>query len=151
MATDPIVKEVYIEAAPEKVFEFLTDPAKMVRWMGLEAELEPKPGGKYRLDPNGRDVIQGTYLEVVENSKIVFTWGWDQPGHRVPAGSTTVEIHLEARGSGTWLRLTHRELPHEARDTHEMGWGHYLSRLKITAEGGDAGRDPFADPSVRHG
>ena len=63
----------------------------MVRWMGLETELDPQPGGKYRLDPNGRDVIQGTYLEVVPNSKIVFTWGWDQPGHRVPAGSTTVE------------------------------------------------------------
>lgn len=151
MAADPIVKVIYIEAPPKEVFEFLTDPAKMVRWMGLEAELDPQPGGKYRLDPNGRDVIQGTYLEVVPNSKIVFTWGWDQPGHRVPAGSTTVEIQLEARGEGTSVRLTHRELPAEARDNHEMGWGHYLSRLKIAAEGGDPGRDPFAHPSVRHG
>ena len=151
MAADPVVKEIYIEASPRKVFEFLIDPAKMVRWMGLEAELDPQPDGTYRLDPNGRDVIQGAYLEVVPDSKIVFTWGWDQPGHRVPAGSTTVEIQLEARGEGTWVRLTHRSLPPSARDSHEMGWRHYLSRLKIVAEGGDPGRDPFADLSVRHG
>jgi uncharacterized protein YndB with AHSA1/START domain len=148
---DPIVKEIYIEARPQEVYEFLTDSTKMVRWMGIEAKLDVQPGGMYRLDPNGRDVIQGTYLELVPHSKVVFTWGWEEAGHSVPAGSTVVEIQLEARGKGTWVRLTHRDLPAEARDKHEIGWTHYLSRLRITAEGGDPGPDPFADPNVRHG
>jgi len=40
----PIVKEVYIEAAPEVVFEFLIDPKKVALWLGPVAELEPYRG-----------------------------------------------------------------------------------------------------------
>lgn len=151
MAAEPLVKEIYIEAPPEVVFGFLTDPVKMVRWMGIGAELEPRPGGIYRLDSNGRDVVRGKYLEVVPNSRIAFTWGWEEHAHSVAAGSTIVEINLEPEGKGTRLRLTHRELPPEARDKHEFGWAHYLGRLKTISEGRDPGRDPLADPSVRHG
>ncbi len=105
----------------------------------------------YRVDPNGRDVIRGTYLEVVPNSRLVFTWGWEEIGHEVPAGSTVVEIQLEPRDRGTWVRLTHRELPPEAREKHEMGWMHYLNRLQTTSEGREPGPDPLGDSSVRHG
>jgi uncharacterized protein YndB with AHSA1/START domain len=151
VAAEPIVKEIYIDAPPRIVFEFLTDPVKMVRWMGIRAEVEPKPGGIYFLDPNGRDVIRGSYVEVVPHSKIVFTWGWEDPGHSVPAGSTIVEVNLKPEGKGTHLRLVHRELPPEARDKHEFGWAHYLRRLKTISEGGDPGVDPLADLSVKHG
>jgi uncharacterized protein YndB with AHSA1/START domain len=151
VAADPIVKEIYIEAAPEVIFEFLTDPKKMVRWMGVSADLNAKPGGIYRVDPNGRDVIRGSYLEVVPHSKIVFTWGWEEAGRGVAAGSTVVEIHLKREGAGTRLRLTHRDLLEEARDKHGLGWDHYLGRLKKVSEGGEPGLDPFADPAVRHG
>jgi uncharacterized protein YndB with AHSA1/START domain len=147
----PLVKEIYIDAPPQVVFEFLTDPVKMLRWMGIAAEIDPQPGGVYRVDPNGRDVIRGKYLEVVFNQKVVFTWGCEEAGHRVPVGSTVVEIELQAQNSGTLVRLTHRDLPPEARDAHEMGWTHYLSRLKSVAEGGDPGPDPFATPDTRHG
>jgi len=151
VASDPIVKEIYIEAPPEIVFEFLTDPRKFLRWMGVMAELDPRPGGIFRVDPNRRDVIRGTYREVVPYSRVVFTWGWEEKGRDVPAGSTVVEIDLEPEGKGTRLKLTHRNLEGEARDKHEMGWAHYLGRLKTVCEGGDPGKDPFADPEVRHG
>jgi uncharacterized protein YndB with AHSA1/START domain len=151
VTAEPIIKEVFIEAPPRVVFEFLTDPAKMVRWMGIGATLQPKPGGIYFLDPNGRDVIRGSYLEVVPHSKIVFTWGYEEPGHSVPAGSTIVEITLSPQGKGTRLRLVHRELPPEARDKHEFGWAHYLGRLQTISEGGNPGSDLLANPSVRHG
>jgi uncharacterized protein YndB with AHSA1/START domain len=77
----------------------------MIRRMGTKAEIDPQPGGMYRLDPNGRDVIRGKYLEVIPDSRVVFTWGWQEPGHRVPVGSTSVEIDLQAEGNGTRLRL----------------------------------------------
>lgn len=104
------MKEIYINALPEQVFEFLTDPVKMRRWMGIPADLDPRPGGIYRLAPGGGDVVRGEYLEVVPDSKVVFTWGFEGAAHGVPAGSTVVEIILEARGRGTWLRLSHRDL-----------------------------------------
>lgn len=151
MGPDPIVKEVFIEASPETVFSFLTEPEKMLQWMGVRAEIEPRPGGIYFLDPNGRDVIRGSYLQVVPHSRIVFTWGWEAPGHRVPAGSTVVEIDLEPKDKGTLVRLVHRKLPSEAHDNHQLGWTHYLGRLKSVSEGGNPGVDPFANLSVHHG
>lgn len=151
MASEPIVQEIYIDAPPSVVFKFLIDPTKMIRWMGIRAEIDPKPGGIYRVDPNGRDVIRGEYLEVVADSRVVFTWGFEGGGRNVPAGSSRVEIDLVREGKGTRLRLTHRELPPEAREGHDSGWAHYLSRLKTIAEGGEPGPDPLAEPSVHHG
>jgi uncharacterized protein YndB with AHSA1/START domain len=148
---DSLVKEIYIDAPPEVVFSFLTDPVKMIRWMGITAELDPRPGGIYRLDPNGGDVILGKYLEVRPNSRIVFTWGFERNAHDVSPGSTIVEIDLIAEGKGTRLRLIHRDLPQDARDKHQYGWSHYVTRLKSISEGRDPGPDPLADPSVRHG
>ena len=49
--------EVRIQAPPETVFEFFVDPEKMTRWKGTEAELDPRPGGRYRVGgiAGGRD------------------------------------------------------------------------------------------------
>jgi uncharacterized protein YndB with AHSA1/START domain len=151
VASDPIVKEIYIDAPPSVVFQFLTDPQKMLSWMGIRAEIDPQSDGIYRVDTNGRDVIRGEYLEVVKDSRVVFTWGFEGGGYNVQAGSSRVEIDLTREGKGTRLRLTHRELPPPARDRHDSGWSHYLGRLKTVCEGGQVGRDPMSDPSVRHG
>ncbi len=40
-----LVNEVYIEATPETVFSFFTDPEKVARWKGQEATVDPRPGG----------------------------------------------------------------------------------------------------------
>ena len=141
---NPIVKEILLDASPELVFSFLAERDKMLRWMGLTLEMDPRPGGIFRLDPNGRELIRGEYLEVTPPHRLVFTWGWEEGDARVPAGSTIVEIDLIPQGAGTLLRLTHRNLPSEGevRSQHEFGWSHHLSRLKIVAEGGDPGPDP---------
>ena len=126
----------------------------MIRWMGVHAEVDPKPGGIYRLDPNGRDVIRGEYLEVLPDSRVVFTWGWEKPSQGmppVPAGSTRVEIDLQAEGGGTRLRLTHYQLPPDAGERHAFGWAHYLECLKKVSEGAEPEPDPYADLSARHG
>ena len=39
-SSELVEREISIDAPPSVVFEFLTDPAKMVRWMGTEAVLE---------------------------------------------------------------------------------------------------------------
>lgn len=150
-AGDPLVKTIVIGASCEHVFDFIVQPSNMARWLGLAVEFEAIAGGAVRIDPNGRDVIRGQVLEAIRPSKIVFTWGWEGTEHQVPAGSTIVEIVLAPEGAGTRLTLVHRDLPADARESHDVGWTHYLARLKIVAEGGDAGRDPLADPEVRHG
>jgi len=110
LASDPLVKEIFIEAPPSVVFQFLTDPAMIIRWMGIQAEIDPKCGGMYRLHLNGREAILGEYLEVVANTRLVFTWGWEKSWHSISAGSTRVEIDLQPDGKGTRARLSHRQL-----------------------------------------
>ena len=49
-----VEREVRIAARPETVFEFFTDPDKMVLWKGREADLDPQPGGIYRVEMGDR-------------------------------------------------------------------------------------------------
>ena len=42
-------RETQIAAPPATVFAFLTDPEKIMRWMGTEATTEAHPGGLYLL------------------------------------------------------------------------------------------------------
>jgi uncharacterized protein YndB with AHSA1/START domain len=81
----------------------------------------------------------GEFVEVVTNKKVVFTFGWDEPNHPIPAGSTEIEISLIPEGEKTRVRLAHRGLPDDAIADHTEGWDFYLDRLATVAAGGDAG------------
>jgi uncharacterized protein YndB with AHSA1/START domain len=138
-----VVVERRIKASPETVFRFFTDPERWLRWQGVTAELEPRPGGRFRMDVRGDGHASGQFLEVVPARRVVFTWGWEMEGNPVPPGSSTVEVDLWPDGDGTVVRLTHRGLPADAFATHQAGWEHYLDRLATTAGGGDPGPDPW--------
>jgi uncharacterized protein YndB with AHSA1/START domain/DNA-binding transcriptional ArsR family regulator len=140
-------REVRIAARPDTIFPFLVDPAMMVRWMGVDVSLDPRPGGVYRVNINGRDVVSGHFVEVVPNSRVVFTWGWEGENVLVPPGASTVEITLSEDGDGTLLRLRHLNLPAAERDSHLLGWDHFLSRLVAVSEGRDPGSDAWATPA----
>lgn len=118
-----------IAAGPETVFSFLIEPTKFVAWMGVGAELDPRPGGRYRIDVGSGNIAIGEYREVEPPHRLVFTWGWeDNP--EVPPGSTRVEITLTAEGSATLLRLRHLDLPtDDSRRSHSDGWKHYTDQM----------------------
>jgi uncharacterized protein YndB with AHSA1/START domain len=145
---DPIVREIYIDASPEEVFPYLTNGDRYSLWMGLVAELDPRPGGIYRVQPSPENVLRGEFLVVEPPRRVVFSWGFEGDGHAVPTGSTTVEIELIPQGEGTLLRLTHRGSPPDRRERHDRGWAHYLARLESVATGRDPGPDPYE--SHRH-
>src|SRR5438093_10811408 len=101
-----LVQEIVIDASPETIFGFFTDAEKHGKWEGTEAELDPRPGGVYRVLIAGNYQAAGEYVEVVPNEKVVFTFGWEVEGNPVGPGSTTVEITLRPEGSKTLVRLT---------------------------------------------
>jgi len=140
-----LTREVVVGATPATIFPFLTDPELHVRWMGTGAELDPRVGGVYRVLVQGRHPGVGEFLEVVPDRKVVFTFGWDEPDHPIPAGSTEVEITLTPDGEKTRVRLVHRGLPDDAVGDHTQGWDHYLDRLAVVAAGGEVGPDAPAE------
>ena len=127
----------HIDAAPADVFSYFVDPALYVRWQGTVAELEPHPGGRFRVVVEAGQVAAGEYVAVEPPRRVVFTWGWEG-NPLIPPGSSTVEITLEAAGEGTLVRLRHTGLPDQAAvDMHSEGWNLYIGRLVAVA-----GRDP---------
>src|SRR3954471_8803122 len=137
-------REVRIDASPEVVFAYFTDPDRMARWMGVEHKLDPVPGGVFHVDVNGRDVAIGEYVEVDPPRRAVFTWGW-QGRADLPPGSTTVEVDLVSDGAGTVVHFAHHGLPGGPSDPHVAGWTHYLGRLEVAGCGRDPGRDAYLD------
>jgi predicted dithiol-disulfide oxidoreductase (DUF899 family)/uncharacterized protein YndB with AHSA1/START domain len=144
VGTDPIVRELYIDARPETVFAFFTEPDRLTRWLCDEATVDPRPGGIYhQTHPgdadlrNGPYLMRGEFVEVSPPRRVVFTWGFENPDVAVAPGESIVEVTLEPDGEGTRLRLVHRDLPESERASHEDGWQELLDRLAIAASGGD--------------
>jgi uncharacterized protein YndB with AHSA1/START domain len=139
-----VERELTIDARPETVWEFLVDPELAVRWMGTSAELDPRPGGAYRVKVRDYTAC-GEFVEVDHPRRLVWTWGWEPEGMSpLTPGSTTVEVELEPEGSATALRFRHRGFANAAEaGRHEEGWAHYLDRLAVVAKGDDPGADTW--------
>jgi uncharacterized protein YndB with AHSA1/START domain len=123
-----------IIAAPVSVLALLTDAQHMMNWLARSVTADARPGGVFCLaDMNGLRV-EGTYLEIVRDQKVVFTWGGIE-GLR--PGQSTVEFALHADGSRTLLRLRHFGLSDPAVEAHCLGWKiSGLPKLRAVAEGG---------------
>ena len=148
MTTDRtrIEQRIKIEARPETVFSFLTDPAKLAMWQGQHVAVDVKPGGMHRIVIRDDVVMRGEYLEVTPPTRLVYTFGWEGDDNPIAAGSTTVSYDLVPDGDGTMLTLTHTGLPdEEAVKMHAMGWEHYMGRLTVAVVGDDPGPDAFAE------
>ena len=142
MGDHQLERDIVIDASPETVFGYLTDPVKHTEWEGTEVELDPTPGGVYRVLMAGEYEAAGEFVEVVPNEKVVVTFGWNMDDNPIRPGSTRVEWTLQPEGDKTRLRVRHTGLPDEAAvEAHTHGWDHYMARLAIVAAGGDAGPD----------
>ena len=124
--------------APEKVWRAWTDAQAVKKWWGpgpgepvAVAELDVRVGGRFRIvfgGPKGTDhEVQGTYLEVLPNRKLVFTWSWPRT---TPERESQVTIVFKAVDGGTELDFLHEQLFDEkVRDDHKRGWSGVLDKL----------------------
>ena len=101
-----MVKQIYIEAPPKIVFDFLTRPERIARWLGMLANLEIPRVKDRQGNTRRRIAIRRGRVEKKGDSRAVFRWEVRGLGEVV---ESVVEISLQQRGSGTWLRLTHQE------------------------------------------
>lgn len=137
-----IEREIYVEAAPEVVFDVVSSPEHVRRWWPDDAAYDVVPGADGQLifgdRAAGGMVVALTVLEV--EPPRTFSFRWTQPaGTRgVPGNSLLVTFELTPTGPGTLLKMTEtgfRELGWEAAVLEEQyrehlaGWEFYLPRL----------------------
>jgi uncharacterized protein YndB with AHSA1/START domain len=141
-------RRTFIAAPPSIVYELLTDAGRFVEWMAPDADIDPRVGGAITWRHVNGDRCAGTFVELVPDRRVVFTYGWDRADVGIAPGSTTVEIDLRPSDGGTELHLVHRGLPEAMVGPHTGGWANYLGRLATVAEGRDPGVDPLANERV---
>jgi uncharacterized protein YndB with AHSA1/START domain len=127
-----IEREVFIDAPPRTVFEFLVDAQLMTQWIGSFAQIDPQPGGIFQVEVSPGNIARGQYTEVVPLRRVAFTWGWSSQDPVLAAlrpGTSLVEIELEPKDGGTLLRLQHSHLPDGLESIHADRWSVYLGRL----------------------
>jgi uncharacterized protein YndB with AHSA1/START domain len=124
-----IERDVLIDSSPDTVYAFLTDPAKIVAWMGKEATVDLRPGGLFRVRYNDVDIVRGEFVDLFDNARVAMTWVWEAEGAETPPGASVVEITLTPVGEATLLRLTHRGLSDAEARSHAEGWDFFLPKL----------------------
>lgn len=149
---DAVIREIVLPAPVEQVFDMFTDPKLLVRWIGISADLEPRPGGRFRFEVTPGQFCEGEYVTVDRPGRLVITWGWTDPGFGLPPGTSRVEVTFTRTGSDgrqTLLRLVHTGLAGDLGVLHEDGWSRFLARLVAAAAGECPPAYPVDQPGER--
>ena len=142
-----IEREIHIDAAPEVVYEVITDRDHIAAWWGFDASFSVVPGGegqmrRQRRDGQGSLVVSISVVEADAPRRFAFRWGHPEGMPATPENSFLVTFELVPERDGTLLRLTEagfREIGWEAarletyyRD-HSSGWDEHLPHLAAYA------------------
>jgi uncharacterized protein YndB with AHSA1/START domain len=96
IAGEEVIHELLLPVAPAEAFEMFVDPARLVRWIGISAELEPRPGGRFRFEVMPGQFCEGRYEVVDRPHRLVLTWGWTAESMGVAHGWTRFLARLSA-------------------------------------------------------
>jgi uncharacterized protein YndB with AHSA1/START domain len=128
-----VEKELFIAAAPERVYRALTTKEELERWFVTNAELEARPGGVFNLTWQ-HEHMPGAFVELDPPRRLSFTWD-NRPSNDV----TTCTIELIPEADGTLLRLSHTGFGQgdnwdEFYNGVNSGWSEELGNLKTWLE-----------------
>ena len=148
MTDNPLTIEhtIEIEATPERVWIFLTEPQYVSQWLGC-LRYEKAVGHVFYMQQDeakrrADDIDQATHCRILaleEPKRFAFSWYLpDMP-------ETEVNILLQPSGTSTMVTLTHTgwdqfdaSVIKDIRDALADGWGSFvLPNLKRVVETGD--------------
>jgi uncharacterized protein YndB with AHSA1/START domain len=141
-----------IDAAPDRVYSALVDPAAVQRWMvpdGMSSEVhvfDAREGGAFRIsltydEPTGtgktttqRDTFHGRFVRLVPGHEVVqaVEFESDDPSMQ---GEMTITYRLTDDGGGTHLVGLHEDLPSGVSPAdNEDGWAMSVGKLAALVE-----------------
>jgi len=119
-------KALRLDAAPDRVWRALTEPAELGRWFPDETDLEPHAGSTGTFHWRGHGRWAARVDEAVPPKRLVWCWARDRDVELDGAAQTTVEWTLQPRtGGGTLLVLVETG----EREQNDTGWDSELREL----------------------
>lgn len=115
-------KDIWINAPVEQVFASFTDQKAMLHWHGKEVELDPRPGGIYRVVFENGTTILGEYKEVETNRRVVYSAKYGEV-------ESLISIDFIAENGGTRLILHQQFDPDMDTSSFNEGWDYFLDLL----------------------
>jgi uncharacterized protein YndB with AHSA1/START domain len=100
---EPVTQEAEYPQPPERVWEALTDPDALSKWLLPAADFAPEPGHRFRLDAPDGGTVEGEVREAEPARRLVYTW---KASPDAPTGRVTWVLIPTERG-GTRLRVVH--------------------------------------------
>jgi len=98
-----LMRQISIDAPASTLFKYLVQPELMSMWMGQACMFEPFEGGEYRCEINDNIVAGGKVLEVVQDKKIVYTFGWEGDENPVTSGHQRLKSLSKRTTDRRWL------------------------------------------------
>ncbi|MGZ0188756.1 MAG: SRPBCC family protein [Alphaproteobacteria bacterium] len=141
---EAIVVEGAFKAPIEKVWRAWTDAEQLMRWFGgtkgdFDAmEVDVRVGGRWRFVMSGHDgasTLEGEYLVVENQSRLVYTWSHVQvkaDGAREATPQSQVSITFQATEGGCQVNLRHEGIQSaDAQRGIGSGWNGSFERLDV--------------------
>jgi len=124
-----ITMDTIIHAPIENVWKAWTDPSVILSWFGsdsggkgLQANLDVRPGGRFKISFANADHAEhtcfGVYDEVKEFSKLSFSWEWKSE----PGVVSFVTLLLTPENNITRMHFEHAHVGNASKHDYTHGW-----------------------------
>lgn len=140
MQTDQVVHvEVDREflVSKEQLYAAWTDADQLKQWwkplgkLLLRVDNEIQEGGKVAYHFEDGLTIEGSYQEVKEGDRLVYTWNWHVPENTIHDGDYLLTVSFLEKGGGSQLHVRQENLREEhAIKPHQPGWEEALRDLQ---------------------
>jgi uncharacterized protein YndB with AHSA1/START domain len=134
--------ETEIDAPPERVWEVLTNPDEINRWIATQATVQLEKDGDYNLGWmfEGMDAGASKILDIVPNRKIAL----DVPDP-YSGKPTVLTWEMQENNGKTWLTFTHSGFDADA-DVSGIytGWRNFVNWVRSVSEYGAVWQPPIS-------
>lgn len=96
-----VERELLVPGEPEEAWSAVVDPERLGSWLGGEVEMDPAPGGEFRIRFDRGEERTG-FVELLDEEERRFAFWWHAGDDDV---ATRVEISLEETEDGTLVRV----------------------------------------------
>jgi uncharacterized protein YndB with AHSA1/START domain len=138
-----IQHETEIDAPVARVYEILTNPDEVNRWIATKASFKLEKDGYYNLGwmYEGQDMAPSKILEIEPNHKIVLGLEPDPMTQK----ATVITWEMRENNGKTWLTFTHSGFDAD-QDVSGLysGWRNFVNWARSVAEYGAAWQPPIS-------